>query len=197
MFLHTPTLKKLLKKAFNSYGLTVANFDEQIYLQGSSWAISLDENHIPNKVKGAIIELCGIIPDDGQVFKATKEGLQYEIPWSDIFNLRDQFRQAKLSLTKTSIVIEKSWHSYALFQLNQNNDISAISTELTNLIDIREINYEVEGMPSGPCCSAQDLSMLLWNNATCTLGLCTCDLKGEKDIEIINLLKKIDFDKED
>lgn len=196
MFLHTPTLKKLLKRAFNSTGLTVAHFNEQIHLQGNSWFISLDENHIPNKVKGAIIELCGVIPENEQVFKATKEGLQYEVPWSENYNLRDQFMDAKLSLCKTKITLDKNWNTYKLFQL-KNGDFKAVSTELLNVIDIREIDCDIEGTPTGPCCYSTDSFMLLWNNATCTLGLCISELKSERDIELLNLLKQIDFDKED
>jgi hypothetical protein len=196
MFLHTPTLKKLLKRAFNSTGLTVARFDEQIHLQGNSWFISLDETYIPNKVKGAIIELCGVLPDEGQVFKATKEGLQYEVPWGDVYNLHDQFIEAKLPLCKTTIRLEKNWDSYKLFQM-KNGNFKAVNTELLNVIDIREIDCDIEGIPVGPCCFSEGSSLLLWNNATCTLGLCVTALKSEKDIETLNALKNIDFEKED
>lgn len=197
MFLHTPTLKKLLKKAFNSYGLTVANMDGQLILQGSTWAVSLDYEYIPNKVKGAVIELCGIIPEEGQVFKATKEGIQYEMSLNEILDLQKQYREAKLPLTNTFIKLEKDWDSFILYQLVANKEFKTVRSELLNLIDIREIDQNIEGMPSGPCCVRTDSDVLLWHNETCTLALYANNPKGEFNTKITELLKQIDFNGEE
>jgi hypothetical protein len=197
MFLHTPTLKKLFKKAYGSTGLMVANFDGQIYVAGGYWAISLDVQYLPNRVKAAIIEHCGELPERDQVFKATKEEIQYGIPLSSIYDLRKDFKNAKTTLSKTPVVIEKSWFSCRLYQVDSTHEFKAVSKELLSMIDIREMEQEFENMPSGPSCRGEHSDIVYWQNATCTLALCTFRLDAEQEIEILNTLKQIDFAKED
>lgn len=66
MFLKENAVKKLIKAAYNRNELLIANLQQDYIICGSRCVIRIDKNRLPNKIKGAIIELTGEFPVKGE-----------------------------------------------------------------------------------------------------------------------------------
>ncbi len=151
MFLNTPLVKKLFKRAFNSTGLEVARPEEEtIYIGGSQWRIEMNYDLMPFKQKAALIELLGDIPAAGSAVTADKEGVQYTYIGS-IPSLRNGYMAAKTGVKKTPVVIVRPYADYQLLREQEQQSFMAVKREFLQLIDSREIDFVNEGMPCGPC----------------------------------------------
>ena len=149
MFLNTPAVKKLFKKAFNGMGLVVTRPNEElIYIAGSGWQIEMDYETMPFKQKAQLIELLGELPEVGNRISATKKEQQYEFCTGEL--LLDDYMDAKILVLKAPIVIARSYMDYQLLQEQERDKFLAVNRELISIIDVREIDFENEGMPSGP-----------------------------------------------
>lgn len=168
MFLNTPIVKKLFKRAFNTTGLTVARKNEElIYIAGSKWQIEMDYESMPFKQKAALIELLGELPEVGFAVTADKEGQQSTFI-DGIPSLRDGYMSAKVGVKKTQIVINRTYADYQLLQKQEDKSFVAVSREFLQMIDIREIDLVNEGMPCGPCMTERE-NVLYWHNEAGTL----------------------------
>ena len=194
MFLNTPTVKKLFKRAFNSTGLVVSRPNEElIYIAGSGWQIEMDYETMPFKQKAQLIELLGEIPDVGQRIVAHKNDQQYEFDTGSV--LKTAYMAAKIAVYQAPVVIARPYLDYQLFQEQETKEFLAVNRELVSLIDIREIDFENEGMPSGPC-MIQNGNGLYWHNASGTLCIQLEEL-DEEALKIVNLLQNIEIRRED
>ena len=64
MFLHTPTFKKLLKASWKNGGITVGRLDSlSLFVAGDYWVTWFDYTSIPNRIRAAIIEYAGELPE--------------------------------------------------------------------------------------------------------------------------------------
>lgn len=185
MFLNTPTVKKLFKRAFNTTGLVVGRPDEElIYIAGSGWQIEMDYEKMPFKQKAQLIELIGNIPEVGQVLEANKDEQQFKFI-TDI-SLRKRYMLAKVPVHTSPVVIARSYIDYQLLQEQERNTFLAVNREFISAIDIREIDFENEGMPSGPCMCSNG-SELFWHNAAGTFCINVEKMDGET-LSIVELL---------
>ena len=62
MFIEERILKRLIKQAYKAAGLVLVNTGEDYIIEGSYWAIQVQKEHLPKKIKAAIIELTGELP---------------------------------------------------------------------------------------------------------------------------------------
>lgn len=196
MFLSAIAAKKLFKKAFNGYGLRVSRVSEMLYIAGAGWETEMLYDMAPYKLKAAIVELCGRIPEEQEQFLATKDGLRVELCMEDL--LYDRYLRAKRLLDETPVIVDKKFHMYKLFQHRGNCDFTLIDTERLSLIDIREVDMENgEGIPSGPCSETDHWSSpVFWHSAFGTLCLHPSEGETDLDDEILNALKIINFEGE-
>lgn len=194
MFLSTTAAKKLFKKAFNECGLRVSRMSEMLYIAGTGWETEMIHDMAPYKLKAAIVELCGRIPEEHEQFLATKDGLQEELGTGEL--LYDRYLRAKMILSETPVIIDRKYHMYKLFQHRGDRDFTLINTERLSLIDIREVDMENgEGIPSGPCSETDHWrSPVFWHSAFGTLCLHPAEGETELDDEILNALKAINFE---
>lgn len=193
MFLSTTTAKKLLKKAFNNHGLRVAVRQDLLYVAGSGWEAEMVSDTAPYKLKAAIVELCGRLPDVYEQFLATKDGMQEELLSGE--SLYDRYKNAKKLLDETPVIIDKKYHMYKLFQHRGDRDFTLIDMERLALIDIREVDMEQgEGIPSGPCSETEHWKApVFWHSACGTLCLHPSEGETDLDDEILDALKTIEF----
>ena len=70
MFLHMPTLKKLLKSAYNQSKLIIGRLEYGLLIECGIFMTWLEWYSVPNKVKAALIELAGELPEEGHFFTA-------------------------------------------------------------------------------------------------------------------------------
>lgn len=193
MFLNIAVAKKLFKRAFNVHGLRVAMHEDLFYIAGLGWEIEMDNGTAPYKLKAAIVELCGRLPDAYEQFLATKDGMQEELPAGE--SLYDRYLKAKKLLDETPVVINKKYRMYKLFQHRGDHDFTLVDMERLSLIDIREVDTEHgEGVPCGPCSETEHWSSLVfWHSACGTLCLHPSKRETELDDEILDALKTIHF----
>lgn len=194
MFLNTTAAKKLFKKAFNEYGLRISRMSEMLYVAGTGWETEMIHDMAPYKLKAAIVELCGRIPEENEQFLATKDGLQEELCTGDL--LYDRYLSAKRILSETPVIIDRKYHMYKLFQHRGDSDFTLVDMEKLSLIDIREVDMENgEGIPSGPCSETDHWrSPVFWHSAFGTLCLHPSEGETELDDEILDALKTINFE---
>lgn len=68
MIFNKSVFKKLLKEAYKSSGLLVANKNGRIVLSGSWWVMTMAEEVFTKEGKAALVELTGQLPEVGGVF---------------------------------------------------------------------------------------------------------------------------------
>ena len=194
MFLNIVAAKKLFKRAFNGHGLRVAIHEERLYIAGLGWEIEMNNGIAPYKLKAAIVELCGRLPDAYEQFLATKDGLQEELPVGR--SVYDRYLKAKKFLDETPVIIDKKYRMYKLFQHREDHDFTLIDMERLSLIDIREVDTEHgEGLPCGPCSETEHWSSPVFWHSTCgTLCLHPSEGETELDDEILVALRMIHFE---
>ena len=135
MVFNKSVFKKLIKTAYKTCGLLVANKDDRIILAGSWWMMSVKEKWFPKWGMAAVIELTGAIPAAGECFRAEKMGNQIEILSEIICNL-DKGKGNRLkrkSYTDTRI-LQDNLHGLIRY-LSNKNDTVAINEMMYELYD--------------------------------------------------------------
>lgn len=74
MFLNNTILKRLMKEAYKTAGMTVAQTSERYFIGGSYWEMDVRKAFMPKQILAQLIELAGEVPKTGIAFRATKEG---------------------------------------------------------------------------------------------------------------------------
>lgn len=178
MFFKTSVLKRLFKDAYKGAGLTVGHMtdpeDEEVdgyYISSGWWVIWFNNWTFPKEAKAAIIELCGELPQPGEVFKAIDgAGNQYEIEQKEIFNLPAAFERAKVKFRKTNILQQQSDRVVRILQEEEGRTVKAVSELFFNLINRKAIDYDNgEYDPIGPVATSKESPFLYWGNNYCYL----------------------------
>lgn len=165
MYLKSSLFKKMLKEAYKGYGLTVGCSKEGYYLAGTWWVAWFPESKIPKEVKGAVIELCGDLPEIGQTFRANKEGNQYEIGQEEIYDLPRIYKECGHRYITTKVILERKNEMVRIIKDEKTNHVAAVKEIAINLIDNREIE-EGETQPIGPV-GKEIPRLILWGNERC------------------------------
>lgn len=74
MFLNNTILKRLMKEAYKTGRMTVAQTEERYFISGSYWEMDVRKAFMPKQILAQLIELAGEVPEQGKAFRATKEG---------------------------------------------------------------------------------------------------------------------------
>lgn len=151
MFLDTSGFKKLLKEAWKRNCLILSRMDGSILMTNGAWCLVSDMAMIPNKIKGAIIELTGELPEEGESFQAGKDGNQYKIiqtiPWDAMRSLNDTADEA-IRAEQTRILIDEV---YTISRVLKYKTASFyIRKQFTDLITCDELIEGKETSPEGP-----------------------------------------------
>ena len=180
MFFKTSVLKRLFKDAYKGAGLTVGHMtdpeDEEVdgYYISSGWRVIWFNNWtFPKEAKAAIIELCGELPQPGEVFKAIEgAGNQYEIEQKEIFNLPAAFERAKVKFRSTNILQQQGDKIVRILQEEEGKTVKAVLELFFNLISRKAIDYDNgEYDPIGPVATSKESPFLYWGNNYCWLML--------------------------
>lgn len=168
MIFNEAVLKKLMKTSYKSGGLLAGNRDGEIILAGGWWAVGIDEESISNKAKAALVELIGLLPERGDLYRCTSSGNQYEVPGVAV-NLLKEAREANYfqTLEKTNVLIDRI--PDGLVRLYQSEgETFAVQEIVVDLLD---------GVPSegedycilGPRRRSDTSDVLFWRTEECTL----------------------------
>ena len=195
MFLHTPTFKKLLKASWKSGAITVGRLDTcSLFVAGDYWAVWLDYTSIPNRIRAAIIEFAGELPEAGKIFKAkVNEPNQYEMPYKDIYDVHRNWQEAKNPLVRTPVIVSGWQTNFRLFQ-DSYGRLVPVTTLYDALIDQRE-QEECEGSVIGPSMAETHGKggMLYWYSDLCILGIMSMHIDKGHSLKAIEALSVVDF----
>lgn len=78
MFLNNTILKRLMKKAYKSENMVVAQTKDRFYIGGLYWEMDVRKAFMPKQILAQLIELAGEVPEQGKAFRTTKDGNQEE-----------------------------------------------------------------------------------------------------------------------
>lgn len=189
MFFKINVLKKLLKETYKNWGLTVGHTAEKetgepegFYIASSWWAIWFAAKTIPKEAKGAIIELCGDLPEEGEEFKALKGmGNQYEMVKEEISNLPANFKECYRGFRVTGLIRQSGKTLIRYLQDEEGSTITAVNEIIIDLIDQKATDRETgEREPVGPLAGNKTASLMYWGNDRCYLMTGTWGI-GEDD----------------
>lgn len=167
MFFKMSKLKKLLKNAYKVGSLTVGHMEESegteegIYLSSGWWILWFLWDTMEKEVKAAIIELCGDLPAPGQVFKAYKDGNQYEIEQNELFNLPALFERSNEKYRITEVILETGQYNVRILQ-NLSGETRWMQESIIEMLDNKSLR-EDERVPKGPVSRIGE-EIILWGN---------------------------------
>ena len=195
MFLHMPTFKKLLKSAFRRDRLRVGNLDGGLLIHGGTFAVWLQNDMVPNKVKAAVMELTGELPEEGKLFKATKDGNQYEIPENPEWDIHRGLKEANKRYVVTPVVLnDNRYDTFRFLQQTVAGPIRVIKEDFISLIDLAEIDYNHgEDTPAGPY-GREDGYQFFWATDFCILTVCETRLYRGISRKLQLSLGTVDFE---
>ena len=110
MFLNTNKFKKMLKTAYKGTGFTIGSIDEcGVFIQTSTWSVWFERITMPNRIKAAIVEFSGTIPENGEIFKV-REGepnqMEMDITAKPRYDINAMWMNAKRPLKKLPILFD-------------------------------------------------------------------------------------------
>lgn len=177
MFFKLSVLKHMLKDAYKSSGLTVGHMAESdtgepegYYAASGWWVVWFNRDNMPKEVKAALVELCGDLPESGEVFKAMKDmGNQYEIEQKDIYNLPRTFKKCECRFRVTRLLRQQAFDLIRFLQDEKEIQfIKAVSETCISLIDPSAVDQDNgEDMPVGPVTIDPSADFVYWGNNTC------------------------------
>lgn len=194
MFINSSQLKKLMKRDFKEVRLTIGNLDGGYSVLGSTWAVHIMHDGMPNIVKSLIIELAGILPAAEDIITISKENPnpQYEMDTGEgrSIHLLQRYRISGRPAFWTNVYEERNEEMYGLIQSSLNGELCHVKKELLDLIDLEAIDLNQEELPGNPCYREDMSGGLIWHNETTTLLL----LPSRQDDRVANALKQVIFD---
>ena len=195
MFLHMPTFKKLLKSAFRRDCLRIGNLNGGLLIHGGTFAVWLQNDMVPNKVKAAVMELAGELPAEGEFFKAAKDGNQYEIPENPAWDIHRGLKEANRRYVVTPIVLNDSrYDTFRFLQQAGAGPIRVIKEDFISLINLAEIDYNHgEDDPEGPY-GREDGYQFFWSTDFCILTVCEVKLYRGISQKVQLSLGAVDFE---
>lgn len=151
MFINPSIFKKLIKEAWEHQILILSQKEGYLMIQGGYWLVEADMTVIPYKVRAALVELCGMLPEEGMTFRAGKgSSLQYEfeqtVHWdwfelARVENLPDAYMTRALYETKNGTLCR-------VMKYGQEREL--IQNMITEAISPGEIMENWEDQVTGP-----------------------------------------------
>lgn len=192
MFLNLQRFTRLMKEAYKTK-LIIGNLSGGTLITSGYWAVWLDNEHIPNKVKAAIMELAGELPVEGTVFEISKGMIEPQLVMDATYikRLFIDVEEVDLKLVVTPVVLHNT-REMRLLQSTQTKELVALNEEFYLMIDKTAINYDIEGEPTGPCCISTS-SSIHWYNSICMVLIFPILMK---DNAILENLRTVNFEDE-
>lgn len=170
MFIKVPIFKRLLKQAFCADRMKVRMDEEGLTVDCKYFAVWFDKEHIPNKIKSAIVELAGEIPEEGKAFLAQRTGNQHELVEA-VFDVRDGLRRTDARYVKTPIVYNDDYGAYRFLQMAGTDNIKTVAEVYIQMLDPHELDFSAdEGTIQGPY-STRTGEFFFWATDLCVLSV--------------------------
>ena len=192
MIFNLKLFRKIIKATYNGVGLAVGKDNDEYFLEGGTWVMRIAERAFDKAYKGAVIELVGDLPESGEVLRATKDNIQYELPFNSIWKM-ESIEQAKIPVYPTNTYIEHKGTMCRVMQ-GQNNRCMVMTATLAAVVDDSALDDEIDTYIEGPNQIRDIFSALYWENNTCSFMTLTRNemLSGTED-DILNKLSEMDM----
>ena len=195
MFITQKAFRALIKQAYTGAGLTVGRRENRLLFCGSYWGIEVVREALPNKSLAAVIELTGELPEDGGLFKATKEGgIQYEIP-ETYWDITAAAEQTKDCYKVSNVMVQSKDKVYRVLQAeSKQRETQLINNLFVDAVDPKEMNFEYESYIEGPLAAGTNTYAVYWKNEACVMAAFLMRKEDMKENELLEFLKRIDLE---
>lgn len=184
MFLKTAELKKNMKNSLKKFGLIVGTIDDHYLVYTDCWGLYIETAYASNKLKAAITEVIGDIPQAGEcyLYKLEPDKL---ISQESVFDYPDPYEDWKAAKDFAAVVpfFLFAWpQEYLVCQKHSDLDFIILRRSLTQaVISSSELDTTVEAMPVRPSVLG---SALYWKNETTIYWACA-ETPGSKVREVL------------
>lgn len=169
MFLETNGFKRLIKEAWKRSCLFLSRQGDLLMICSGYWFLINDIEMIPNKIKGAIIELTGELPGDGVSFQSGKGGNQYEITQTLPWEFMGSDHLTSEPAEETQVILEEN--GTLLRIIKSKRDAFLVQKQFSDLITVSDIMEGREAPPEGPFVDRENreeniVKRIWWTNGT-------------------------------
>ena len=175
MFLKEAAVKKLIKQAYKKSILFVVNLDSDYVIYSGDWVIKADKKKLSNKITGAIIELTGELPEQGE---RKEYGPEREfVPAVDNDEYWEKYLAPEKTIhnyTITNMLYERHGHMRRIVQ-TENRENYAISESAAAAV---KFTADLKG----PFGKREDGGLLIWYDDDCIFAVYTTEDDKEKEI---------------
>ena len=192
MFITTQGFKKLIKQAYKTRDLHIANDGVGYTIAGGYWRIWIKHDWIPKKELAAIIELTGELPAEGQAFTACEDGNQYEIKFPDERNAMAIALECEMTLEITPIVLRyKTGQQARILQRADTGEITLINDQFADMISNKAVDYDKGESPvEGPFLHPRTRGIFYRSD---TMAMWIMPRTDDKNIELLKHLEHFDI----
>lgn len=192
MFITTQGFKRLIKQAYKTRDLHIANDGAGYTIDGGYWRIWIKHEWIPKKELAAIIELTGELPAEGQAFTVYEEGNQYEMELPNERSTMTIALECKMTLEITPLVLRYATGQQArVLQKADTREITLINDQFTDMITNKAIDYEKgESSASGPFIHHREYGIFYRSD---TMAMQIMPRTDDKNIELLRYLEHFDI----
>lgn len=197
MIFNKSVFKKLLKEAYKSSGLLVANKNGRIVLAGGWWVMTMAEGVFTKEGKAVLVELTGQLPEVGECFRCTSAGNQMEIP-PEYIAIDDNFYKevtAKKPFEKTIVTIDG--FCGGMGRLYQKGKAVVCINELVEmLLDSSAVKEGEDSCIDGPYTTNEtDPTMFYWYTGECSFAAMRLTFEKDNYLELLENMKQFEIPK--
>ena len=192
MFITTQGFKKLIKRAYKTRDLHIANDGVGYTIAGGYWRIWIKHDWIPKKELAAIIELAGELPEEGRAFAAYEEGNQYEIKFPNERSAMAIALECEMMLEITPLVLRYATGQQArVLQRADTGEIALINDQFTDMITNKAIDHDKgESSAEGPFIHPMEYGIFYRSD---TMAIQIAPRTDDKNIELLEYLEHFDI----
>lgn len=192
MFITTQGFKKLIKQAYKTRDLHIANDGLGYTIAGGYWRIWIKHDWIPKKELAAIIELTGELPAEGEAFAAYEEGNQYEIKFPTERSAMTLALECKMMLEITPLVLRYATGQQArVLQRVDTREITLINDQFTDMITNKAIDHNKGESPvDGPFIHPTEYGIFYRSD---TMAARIAPRTDDRNIELLKYLEHFDI----
>lgn len=166
MFINPVVFKKLIKEAWEARVLILSQKEGVLMIQGGYWIVDAQMDVIPYKVRAALVELCGTLPEEGMTFRAGKgEAPQYEFEQTVHWDWLKQARSEELPEAYITRALFKTKWGEVYRAARQGREMVFINNMLIDAIAPDEVMEGWEDRVTGPTVLYRGL---VWKNSAGT-----------------------------
>lgn len=165
MFINQNIMKKLLKTAYETAGIKMQKTIEGIaVIDANMWKMEIPEEHMNNKTKAAIIELCGELPQhQAKIYSKYATEETGEIIFE---NIAEQWSKSTVEYEETHLQVDTSDGTLRVLQCNDGSKLF-IASSIAAMIDNTKVDVKTEETLTGDGRRAGD--SIIWCNNTMAL----------------------------